>query len=91
MVSLWTLCDLIMNDKLKELSDIAYQKHLKNYTFSSFGRRSDYDKEFAELIVRECVGICAKQAWESLTNDNWTEYNALSRVAVQIKQHFGVE
>ena len=49
------------------------------------------EQKFAELIVRDCTRICAKQAWESRTNDDWTEYNALSRVAGQIKQHFGVE
>lgn len=48
-------------------------------------------EKFAELIVKECTSICAKQAWESRTNDDWTEYNALSRVAGQIKKHFGVE
>lgn len=52
---------------------------------------SEFTKKFAELIVRDCTRICAKQAWESRTNDDWTEYNALSRVAGQIKQHFGVE
>ena len=57
---------------------------------SAFEPRFDKEK-FAELIVRECTSICAKQAWESRTNNNWTEYNALSRVAGQIKQHFGVE
>jgi hypothetical protein len=51
-------------------------------------------KRFAELIVRECNHIIAKQAWESRTagaNGDWAEYNALSRVAGQIKEHFGVE
>ena len=51
-------------------------------------------QKFAELIVRECNHIIAKQAWESRTagaNGDWVEYNALSRVAGQIKEHFGVE
>ncbi len=50
--------------------------------------------QFAELIVRECTRIIANQAWESRTagaNGDWTEYNILSRVAGQIKEHFGVE
>ena len=46
-----------MNERIKELSDIAYKNHLKNNPESSFGRRTDYDKEFAELIVRECVNV----------------------------------
>lgn len=83
MVSLWTLCDLIMNDKLKELSDIAYQKHLKNYTFSSFGRRADYDKEFAELIIRECASLFEIEYGTSVVTGN--------RAAEVIKNHFGIE
>jgi hypothetical protein len=54
----------------------------------------EFCKKFAELIVRECTHIIANQAWESRTagaNGDWTEYNTLSRVAGQIKQHFGVE
>jgi hypothetical protein len=51
-------------------------------------------EKFAELIVRECTHIIANQAWESRTagaNGDWTEYNTLSRVAGQIKEHFGVK
>lgn len=46
-----------MNERIKQLSDIAYKNHLERNPNSSFGRRTDYDKEFAELIVRECVNI----------------------------------
>jgi hypothetical protein len=50
--------------------------------------------KFAELIVQDCTRIIANQAWESRTsgaNGDWTEFNSLSRVAGQIKQHFGVK
>ena len=47
-----------MNERIKQLSDIAYKNHLARNRNSSFGRRTDYDKEFAELIVRECAEIC---------------------------------
>jgi hypothetical protein len=53
-----------------------------------------FAEKFAELIVRECTHIIANQAWESRTagaNGDWTEYNTLSRVAGQIKEHFGVK
>jgi hypothetical protein len=55
---------------------------------------SDEVQKFAELIVQDCTRIIANQAWESRTagaNGDWTEFNSLSRVAGQIKQHFGVE
>ena len=66
-----------MNERIRQLSDIAYANHLKNNPNSSFGRRSDYDKEFAELIVKEC------SAYVEGTG-NWL-------VAMEMKQYFGVE
>lgn len=75
-----------MNQRIKQFADQCRGDPMT----SAFEPRFDKEK-FAELIVRECTSICAKQAWESRTNNNWTEYNALSRVAGQIKQHFGVE
>jgi hypothetical protein len=46
-----------MNERIKELSDIAYKNHLARNPNSSFGRRSDYDKEFAELIIKETLQV----------------------------------
>ena len=83
-----------MNERIKQLAEQATSMYRHQYDPKTMmtERIQEFDKEkFAELIVRECTSICAKQAWESRTNDDWTEYNALSRVAGQIKQHFGVE
>lgn len=66
-----------MNERIKQLSDIAYKNHLKNNPESSFGRRIDYDKEFAELIVRECINYCGE--------------NLSKTVGVALKIHFGME
>jgi hypothetical protein len=46
-----------MNERIRELSDIAYKNHLARNPNSSFGRRSDYDKEFAELIIKETLQV----------------------------------
>ncbi len=46
-----------MNEQIKELSDIAYKNHLARNPHSSYGRRLDYDREFAELIIRKCVDL----------------------------------
>jgi hypothetical protein len=69
-----------MNERIKELSNIAYMNHMERNPHSSFGRRYDYDKEFAELIMRETfnwvvdnVGLMEETEWHSL------------------KKHFGVE
>jgi hypothetical protein len=75
-----------MNERIQELAEQAETKEVGYYFFDR--------EKFAELIVRECNHIIAKQAWESRTagaNGDWAEYNALSRVAGQIKEHFGVE
>jgi hypothetical protein len=66
-----------MNERIQELSDIAYKNHLARNPNSSFGRRSDYDREFAELIVRECAELCERK-------DSYLSAQIL-------KEHFGVK
>ena len=44
-------------------------------------------EKFAELIVRECAGICHKMAEDS---DSYVVHDG-DTCAEQIKQHFGVE
>jgi hypothetical protein len=67
-----------MNDRIQYLSDIAYQNHLKNNPHSSFGRRADYDKEFAELIIKECINSVMDG---TMCGDDY---------AMRIQNHFGV-
>jgi hypothetical protein len=69
-----------MNERIKELSDIAYKNHLARNPHSSFGRRADYDREFAELIVREC----SQMVHDSHPND-------LPFVGGKMLVHFGVK
>ena len=68
-----------MNERIRELSDIAYKNHLARNPHSSYGRRSDYDREFAELIVRECAQV----GFEAVSNGDLVEDSILT--------HFGVE
>ena len=70
-----------MNERIRELSDIAYKNHLARNPHSSYGRRSDYDREFAELIVQECL----KLNRDILCEDD-PDY--LDKI---YKEHFGVE
>ena len=67
-----------MNERIKELSNIAYMNHIERNPHSSFGRRYDYDKEFAELIVRECADFL---------KDTLDDHFA----AEQLEEHFGVK
>ena len=73
-----------MNSRIRELSDIAYANHLKNNPYSSYGRRSDYDKEFAELIIRECAEL-------TLSHRNDDYYNGWLDYRDEIRRHFGVD
>lgn len=75
-----------MNERIKELADQAWDYALDHETvngkaaFDSFINKNFSDlllEKFAELIVREC---CQK-----LENDGMVE------VAMQMKQHFGVD
>jgi hypothetical protein len=68
-----------MNERIRELSDIAYKNHLARNPHSSFGRRSDYDRELAELIVRQCADI-SNQAEKQCQHPG-----------TQILKHFGVD
>jgi len=75
-----------MNERIRELSDIAYKNHLARNPDSSFGRRSDYDREFADLIVRECVEVCF-----AVHNAHDGDYVLAKWCAEGIQKHFGVK
>lgn len=78
----------MINEKIKELSDIAYKNHLAKNPNSSFGRRTEYDKEFAELIVLEMCKVLDKAQWDK--GKNWVCADG-TRIIPHIKEHFGVE
>jgi hypothetical protein len=71
-----------MNKKLRELSNIAYENHLRRNPHSSFGRREDYDKEFAELIVQECA---------QYVEDKFDFCGDEIVIAEKLREHFGVK
>ena len=68
-----------MNERIKELAkearDWGYAEH------SGYTAQLLFEQKFAELIVRECIGI-VKQRWINPDEDV---------IAEEIKQHFGVE
>ena len=79
MVSLWTLCDLIMNERIKELWNYAADTTKDD----SWESQSAFIEEFAELIIRECC-----QFEKSYSGDAGLVARHFSR---KIKEHFGVE
>ena len=70
-----------MNERIQQLSDIAYKNHLARNPHSSFGRRLDYEREFAELIVRECFTKLTPYLDDQFIDD----------IELELKEHFGVE
>ena len=91
-----------MNEKIKELSEIADEISLAEFNDISLRKfrlyREIYDEKFAELIIQECVKIvddCMIEAATSLPENYLGESLLISMkitdVAWKIKQHFGVE
>ncbi len=83
-----------MNERIRELSDIAYKNHLARNPHSSYGRRSDYDREFAELIVEECAKLMKKESEEYYNvGSDYCDHKAeaFDEAVDLVKKHFGVE
>ena len=67
-----------MNERIKELAEQArdwgYAEH------SGYTAQLLFEEKFAELIVKECASIV----------DNYGRWILYDKLAVKIKQHFGV-
>lgn len=79
-----------MNERIKELS-----KEAGSVADATYAKAPDaiwlreYNKKFAELIVRECVGICECE-WNG-DADTFAASEAYNECADAIKEHFGVQ
>ena len=81
-----------MNQRFSELKKQAHE-----YAVDQEWYIDSFEQKFAELIVRECVGITddlvnrnVDGSWTS--NELYTDYNgALFEVKRRIEEHFGVE
>ena len=82
-----------MNIIFAELEQKAH-----NYAASTFieshGKQAEYNRlfidKFAELIVRECMGICKKHPSRYPYN-NWNADAVAPHLVQQFEEHFGVE
>ena len=72
-----------MNKRIQQLAKQAYEDVIK-HTPSFLVTKELYEQKFAELIVRECIGIVQK-------NDGYRPYRPGKVIVSEIKQHFGVE
>ena len=85
-----------MNERIKQLADEA-----KQHCFDQSQKRVDpknymsysdmYDKKFAELIVRECIGCCEQVISDPVPKSVDTWLNGGSQCIKEIKERFGVE
>ena len=88
-----------MNERIKELAEQAhefavskYEKRLETEKSSNVFFYKIKDKQFAELIVRECVDIVSGTAVNTPPNDLFYGYNlGVNKAAENIKERFGIE
>jgi|DEB19_MinimDraft_3_1074340.scaffolds.fasta_scaffold35972_6 hypothetical protein len=87
-----------MNERIRELAEQAGLKVNADGEIGPafFGSIDAGYKKFAELIVWECIARvegCAVEFDDNYPNDQFIAgYNkGVSKVASQVKQHFGVE
>jgi len=83
-----------MNEKIKELAEqAALNAVTKNFNGTSVEVQvpsENWAKEFAELIVRECMTIC-KEHPSRIVSNNWVADAVAPDVVRQFEEHFGVE
>jgi hypothetical protein len=88
----------MMNEKIVELAEQAGQESFDTeYTTllqvstedTIYEVPAGFIAKFAELIIRECIGICVSNALDDLDTDN--PRGASAKCAFDIKEHFGVE
>ena len=63
-----------MNERIKELAEQASDKWMGGEFFDR--------EKFAQLIVRECIGVIGEENYTMLTGKAY---------CAQLKRHFGVE
>ena len=73
-----------MNDRIRKIA-IETDAWCDRYYFGDKFYDIEWEKKFAELIVRECLNQCYNRGM----NDEL--YNGQLKAAAYIEQHFGVE
>jgi hypothetical protein len=76
-----------MNERIREL---VRQAGLDDANFPIENWDNVPLAKFAELIVRECVGIVAKRKDQAI-DDGWNVDEAMSMAEMDLEEHFGVE
>ena len=79
-----------MNERIKKLAEQASLQEIIDDAYLDKNDWQPFVKKFAELIVRECIGIVLKEHDEGI--DRHGDYQlACYELYREIKQHFGFE
>ena len=78
-----------MNERIKELALQAMTYVTHNPKANKLNSGDMFDEKFAELIVKECAGVC--ESMQLIGPYKEVQDATLKDASVQIKQHFGVE
>lgn len=84
-----------MNERIKEFAE-QVEKWIRTTNFEGMPEdEMTYDeifqKKFAELIVRECIGCCEQVISDPVPESVDTWLNGGEQCIQEIKEHFGVE
>jgi hypothetical protein len=86
-----------MNERIHDLVDITAEQHpgVYNLVYEDGSKGVEFNEValeyLAELIVRECVGLCLKQIVGSVGTYPGAHNNAVGKCINAIKDNFGVE
>ena len=81
-----------MNERIEQLFGQALDQAVpETWTTLNPAQLARLKGKFAELIVRECAGICEKDGRWWAEKGYLMEAGEAGSLATQIKQHFGVE
>ena len=81
-----------MNERIRELRNESEKWVADNFSTDKLDPYEWWEKEeqkFAELIVRECVGVCESMSLIGPYKE--VQDATLKDAVIQIKEHFGVE
>ena len=78
-----------MNKRIKQLAEQAAST-IDTTRGNTYVSHPEFNKKFAELIVKECVSIVAKRKNQAI-DDDWNIDEAMSMAEMDLEEHFGVE
>jgi hypothetical protein len=74
-----------MNERIRELAD-QVELTIRDQRGNTYMSHPEFNKKFAELIIKECAGVC-----ESATQEGQPLHLVSVGYADRIRKHFGVE